>query len=518
MIRSFMGTGPLTVSSDRGEWVGATASAMNSIDSQFESPIKRTPNANKVRFVLIADVLGKTHFQNTAEPPNTAIVNVNLISEEQDLMRTTRRQSRRNLLRSGLGVAACSPWLPRLSALADAPGSNAAKHCVILWMPGGPSQIDTFDMKPGHANGGEFKEIQTASPGLRFSEHLPKLAEWSERLAVLRGLSTKEGDHERATVLMQTGHRPGGPVAYPAMGCALTSALFNEDLELPGYMSVSGSGIPFASSRSPGFLGPKYAATLVGANVVPDDYAQLSLDFLSPGPAAGAGDVSERLELWKFLEQEAARRRPAENVLAHQTVYNRAIRMMQSDARQVFDLSEEPDKVRDAYGKGVFGQGCLLARRLIEHGVPLVEVSLGNGLGWDTHLNNFESVRELSEQLDAGWSSLMRELDERGLLESTTILWAGEFGRAPKINPNGGRDHFPQAWSCVLAGGGIQGGGVYGKTNDSGMEVVDGRINEQDVLATLCKSLAIDPSTENITPDGRPIKIAEGNPIESVLS
>jgi uncharacterized protein (DUF1501 family) len=159
-----------------------------------------------------------------------------------------------------------------------------------------------------------------------------------------------------------------------------------------------------------------------------------------------------------------------------------------------------------------------MARRLIERGVPLVEVTLGDGLGWDTHADNFAQVRRLSEQLDAGWATLMNELRDRGLLDRTTILWAGEFGRTPLINSNGGRDHFPQAFTCVLGGGGIAGGAVYGQTSDDGMEVIDGKINQQDLLSTLCQALGVAPSTENIADGGRPIAIAEGQVIREVLS
>jgi uncharacterized protein (DUF1501 family) len=195
--------------------------------------------------------------------------------------------------------------------------------------------------------------------------------------------------------------------------------------------------------------------------------------------------------------------------------------MMQSDAVSAFDLSQEPDAVRSAYGRTRFGQGCLMARRLIERGVPFVEVSLGfesGNAGWDTHVNNFASVRSLSAQLDAGWGTLMSELRDRGLLDSTTILWIGEFGRTPKINDNAGRDHFPNAWTCVLAGGGVKGGQYYGKTSDDGEEVVDGKVDIPDVLATLCRAVGVSPDKENVSNQGRPVKISEGNPIEAVVA
>jgi uncharacterized protein (DUF1501 family) len=187
-----------------------------------------------------------------------------------------------------------------------------------------------------------------------------------------------------------------------------------------------------------------------------------------------------------------------------------------------FDLSQEKAEARERYGKGVFGQGCLLARRLIEQGVPFVEVSLtsssAGSYGWDTHANNFEAVKELSAELDSGWASLLADLEDRGLLERTTIVWMGEFGRTPQINGAAGRDHFPKAWSCVLAGGGIAGGQSYGRTSDDGTSIADNPVEVTDVLATLCAALGVPPETENDSNTGRPIKIVNGVPIDALLS
>ena len=195
---------------------------------------------------------------------------------------------------------------------------------------------------------------------------------------------------------------------------------------------------------------------------------------------------------------------------------------MRSHAATAFDLDQEPAAVRDAYGRGRFGQGCLLARRLVERGVSFVEVTLGgreaNSLGWDTHQNNFNTVKGLSGQLDVGWSTLMRELNERGLLAVTTILWMGEFGRTPKINAQAGRDHFPNAWSCALAGGGIRGGQAYGRTSPDGMAVIDNPVSAAGVVATLCAALGIDPAKQNTNEMGRPIRIAEADPIRDLLA
>ena len=423
--------------------------------------------------------------------------------------------NRRQWIQSGAVVGA-SGWLPRLAVAAAT--AELSRHCIILWMSGGPSQIDTFDMKPDHGNGGSLKEAATAVPGIRFSEHLPKLAKQADSLAILRGISTKEGDHERGTVLMRTGHVPGGPVRYPSIGSSLSKSLGSDDIALPAYVTVAPG--PFGrDSISPGFLGPKYAATSVAPLGPPSEigFAQLKVDFLSRSRTITNDRHQTRLDLWQSMQKEFLSTRNAANVVAHDTAYQSAIRMLDSPANKAFDLAEEPDRVREAYGRGSFGQGCLMARRLIEKGVSLVEVTLGDGLGWDTHADNFSLVRQLSAQLDAGWATLMEELRERGLLERTTILWAGEFGRTPKINANGGRDHFPQAFTCVLAGGGIAGGQAYGATAEDGLEVIDGKMNQQDLLATLCQALGVDPSTQNIATGGRPIAIAEGNVVSEVL-
>ncbi|QDV43666.1 hypothetical protein Enr13x_35230 [Stieleria neptunia] len=416
------------------------------------------------------------------------------------------------------GSLGMSDLLQSITAVAGEASENDQRHCVLLWMSGGPSQIDTFDMKPAHKNGGSIKEIATAVPGLRFSEHLPQLARQADQLAILRGMATKEGDHQRGTTVMRTGHIAGGPVRYPAIGCSLSKSLRNPDSKLPHYVTVAPG--PFArGSLSPGFLGPKFAATSVSVSGPPaaGNFAQLRVDHLQPHGFVGPERFESRLALWESMQAAYLKTRNAPNTIAQDTVYRSAIDMLGSNAKDAFDLSAESDTVREAYGRGTFGQGCLMARRLIERGVPLVEVTLGDGLGWDTHANNFEQVQRLCQQLDAGWSTLMTELADRGLLEKTTILWAGEFGRTPAINSNGGRDHFPQAFSCVLAGGGVAGGQAFGATSTDGMEVVDGKIDQQDLLATLCKALGVDPTSENIAEGGRPIAIAEGNPVEQVL-
>jgi hypothetical protein len=431
----------------------------------------------------------------------------------------SRRDVLRTLTASLVGVGA-SGWMPSLARALTAQG-GARRHCILLWMVGGPSQTDTFDMKPGHANGGQFKEIQTSAPGLRFSEHLPKLAQQGQHLAVMRGLSTREGDHGRGTYLMRTGRAMGGPVRYPTIGSAISKELAPGDTALPDFVSVAPYRDGNPEAYESGFLGPRNAPLFVKAktrqSVSAEGFTELGVDDLRPHPAVGPRGAAARLELLESVQQDTARGATGATH-SHDAILQRAVRLMQSEAGKVFDLSEEPVEVRQAYGPGVFGQGCLLARRLVERGVPFVEVSLGDFGRWDTHNDNFTAVQQLSTELDAGWGTLMTELEQRGLLESTTILWMGEFGRTPQINGGAGRDHYPNAWSAVLAGGGIKGGQAWGKTSADGMTVEEGEIDETDLLATLCAALGVDPRRQNVSDIGRPFKIAEGEPVKEVLA
>jgi hypothetical protein len=433
--------------------------------------------------------------------------------------------SRRTWLRaSGLGLlgASASGWLP---ALADQVKGKTRRHCILLWMNGGPSQLDTFDMKPGHTHGGQFKPIATSVPGVELSEHLPKLAAQARHLAIVRSMSTKEGDHGRATYLMRTGYRPGGPVEYPTLGSLVSKELGDDTAELPNFVSISPFQVFNPAAYGPGFLGPRYAPATVGASDPPggqgSTYSQLRLENLNLPAGVNGEQSDDRLRLWSRLEQGFLATHSGPSAAAHRLVYERAVRLMRSPAAAAFDLEQEPAAVRDAYGRGRFGQGCLLARRLIERGVPFVEVTLGgfdgSPIGWDTHQNNFPAVKSLSEQLDAGWGTLLAELAERGLLEQTTILWMGEFGRTPKINAQAGRDHFNAAWSCVLAGGGIRGGQVYGRTSDDGMTVSENPVSASALLATLCAALGIEPGKQNTNDLGRPISITEGQPVAELL-
>src|SRR5688572_1302458 len=334
-------------------------------------------------------------------------------------------------LASVLGVSH-SGWLPRLARAAAETPAAKNKACILLWMGGGPSQTDTFDLKPGHANGGPFKERQTAVDGIRISEHLPKIASQMKDLAIIRSLTTREGEHGLATQLMLTGYQPRqDAVRYPSLGSLLSKELGREDSDLPNFVSLS----PMRMGDA-GFLGPNYSPLIVsGQSNDPNARANLTLEDLAPPRGRGEVAMKNQFDILRFMQQDFAEQHTAAAVKAHQASYAKAMRMVETQARKAFELEQEKAELRDAYGRNRFGQGCLLARRLVERGVAFVEVTLSNSptspAGWDTHNDNFNQVRGLSEVLDPAWSTLMNDLRERGMLESTMVVWMGEFGRTP---------------------------------------------------------------------------------------
>ncbi len=416
--------------------------------------------------------------------------------------------SRREFLRlsaAGVGGASLSGWLGVLAGRA-AEAKVKPKSCVLLWMDGGPSHKDTFDLKPGTANGGEFKPIDTNVPGIQISEHFPQFAQLMNHAAILRGMTTGEGAHGRARYFMHTGYKEGsGGIVHPSLGSIVSAELGRPEYPLPNFVAVGGR------SFGSGFLGPRHQPLIV---------ANPAAGVENLRPVVGAAQFQKRVGLLEEMEQAFFREYEADSAHAHRTTYRRAVELMQSKEAKAFDITQEPEKVREAYGKGRFGEGCLLARRLVETGVSFVEVVLG---GWDTHQNNFQRVKNLSAQVDPAMSSLVRDLKERGLLDSTLVVWMGEFGRTPKINSRGaqpGRDHYPRAWSSVLIGGGIKAGQVVGKTDAEGAAVADRPISALDFLATICKVVGVDHNKQNQSPIGRPIRIVDkgAKPIGEVIA
>lgn len=406
-------------------------------------------------------------------------------------------------------------WFRQIAAAAESSGTRK-KSCILLWMNGGPSQIDTFDPKPGHENGGPFRAIDTNVAGIQIGQHLPKLAKHVDQFAIVRSMSTKEGDHTRAREQVRCGYVPQGPIQFPVLGSIVANEFQDRAAELPRYVSILPQGL-FRSGISPaGFLGPDHAPLLVEGGRGDAMARDLKVENIEPPSNLNPERAARRLELMQDLQAEFLHDRPSSAAAAHLTAYEKATRLMSLTARKAFDLAEESAEVREAYGRNAFGQGCLLARRLVEREVPFVEVNLG---GWDTHIENFELVERLCGALDAAYSTLLSELHDRGLLDSTLVVWMGEFGRTPVINPRQGRDHYPKAWSVVLGGGGIRGGQVIGATSGDGMEVKDRPVSIPDLLSTICLSLGLDPKKQNMSNVDRPIRLVDpsAEPITQLL-
>ncbi|MCE9566292.1 MAG: DUF1501 domain-containing protein [Planctomycetes bacterium] len=420
--------------------------------------------------------------------------------------------------RGFVATAAGSGWLPTLAARA-ANDPARKRSCIVLWMSGGPTQTDTFDPKPGHANGGPFKAIDTVAEGVKIGEHLPDVAKQMKHLAVVRSMSTKEGDHGRATLHLRTGNLPQGAIEFPVFGSLIAKEKEQPTADLPGFVSITPRGFG-GGALSAGFLGPQYAPLVVGGageTFGTEQTGGLRVEDLGLPANVPQRRADERRELLDDLEAVFLASRPGTATKSHNSAYQRAARLMRESAAKAFDLSDEEEKLRDRYGKNRFGQGCLLARRLVERGVPFVEVSLGN---WDTHDNNFVQVKSLCQTLDPAWATLMGDLKDRGLLDTTTVVWMGEFGRTPGINPRQGRDHYPNAWSMVLGGGGIKGGQAVGKTSKDGMAVEERPVTVPDLLATVCHAIGVDPEKQNMSNVNRPIRIVDqsAKPVKEVLT
>jgi hypothetical protein len=404
---------------------------------------------------------------------------------------------------SGLGAL----WL------ADVAGTRAAQAkeekrpsradaCIVLWLNGGPSHVDTFDPKPGTRGGGPFRAIKTSAAGVLLSEHLPRLAEQAHRLAVLRGMTSVEGNHQRARFLSHTGYSPNPTVDHPALGAWVSARRADAGADLPAFVSVAGP------SSGGGFLGVQR-----GPFIVPDPSAPPA--NVKPPRRVDAPRYDRRRAALAFLEDRFAAETGDAKVAARRAVYDEAVALMRSPRLGTFDLASEPDKVKQAYGDTDFGRGCLLARRLVEAGVKYVEVALD---GWDTHKDNFNRTKNLCGQLDPAAAALLADLDARHLLDRTLVVVMGEFGRTPAINENEGRDHHPKAYSVLVAGGGIRGGVVHGKTDVAGDDVVEGKTRVPDLFATMAVQLGLDPDETVQTRIGRPISVTDnGRPIREIL-
>ena len=377
-----------------------------------------------------------------------------------------------------------------------------AKHCIVLFMSGGASQLDTFDPKPGTKNGGPFAAIPTSAKDIQVSEHLPNVAEQAHHLSIIRSMVSREGNHERARYLLHTGYAPGGAVRHPTLGSITSHYLEDALLDLPSCVNIN------SPTYSGGFLGATHDPFVIKDPMKP-------VEDISYPAQMDTHRFKERLKMLRTVEKDFIAKRTGRSTEAHEAIYKKADELINSPKIDAFRLDEEPIAIREAYGLNKFGQGCLMARRLVEAGVKFVEVSLD---GWDTHQNNFERTEELLDMVDPAFAMLLKDLSERDLLEETLVLWLGEFGRTPRINDNDGRDHHTNGWSAVVAGGGTRGGQVVGGTNEDGSKVVSGAVGVPDLFASLCFALGIDGDEENISRSGRPIRVVnDGSVIEELF-
>ncbi len=410
------------------------------------------------------------------------------------LYRTPTGMSRRHFMTHLAGASA-------LAGSAMAMGHSLTTHAselrrnrksaILLWMGGGPSTIDLWDLKPGAATGGPFKPIATAGD-MQICEHLPQVAKVMDRLSIVRSMSTREADHQRGRYYMHTGYVPNPSVDYPSYGAVVAHELHSQrpELEIPPFVSIGGE------SEGPGFLGMAWSPFGVDSNGQVRDL-QMGLP---------ADRVSQRMQALQLLESNFIDDKRGSIADEHAKVLQKTLNLMTSKQMEAFNVNREEASAQQRYGQNNFGRGCLMARRLVEIGVPFIEVDLG---GWDNHQNIFPTLKDQRlPMMDQAMSALVEDLTQRGMLQDTAIIWMGEFGRTPRINGNAGRDHWARSWSVVVGGAGLKGGLTVGKTNEDGTRVEGDSFSSEDLMATVCHSLGISLETNFTARNGRPMKIA----------
>jgi len=422
----------------------------------------------------------------------------------------SRRRFLSGAAMSLLGVSGL-PLLESLAAAQQAPGGPVplrpatAKNVIYLFMSGGMTHLDTFDLKPGAATQGPTEAMKTNADGVQISSHLPNLARHMDKIAVVNSLNSTQGAHAQGQYFMHTSYTLRGTIKHPTMGAWLNLMGGRQNPNLPGHVQIGGG----SNGASAGFLESRFAPLPIG------DPAGGLQDSTRP-TGVTPETFARRLERAQAMNREFAGEHDQKEVRAYSDMYDEAVRLMSSKDLEAFDLRKEPDALRQAYGTSSFGQGCLLARRLIENKVRFVEVEHG---GWDTHNENFESMEEKLPVIDQALSALLSDLDSRGLLEETLVVLTTEFGRTPKIvTERMGRNHYPKAFSGLLAGGGVHGGQKYGKTDATGEEVVENKVSVPDFNATIAYALGLPLDHIVHSPSGRPFTVADkGKPITALF-
>ena len=403
--------------------------------------------------------------------------------------------NRRHFLSHLAGISALSdPAINFTNSILANAADLKKKHksAILLWMGGGPSTMDIWDLKPGSATGGPFKPISTSADGIQICEHMPLMAQQMHHMNIVRSMSTREADHGRGRYYMHTGYVPNPNIQHPSYGSVISHELIQTipHLEIPPFISVGGASV------GPGFLGMTYAPFVVNSNGNVKDL-DMGMD---------KSIIEQRLFMLKNIEDKFILEKRGQSALDHHNVIGKTVKLMSSKQMEILKVSKEPIEVRERYGNTNFGKGCLMARRLVEIGVPFVEVDLG---GWDNHANIFPTLQDNKlPELDKAMSALISDLNDRGLLETTAIIWMGEFSRTPNINNNGGRDHWARSWSVVVGGANFSKGIVVGETSSDGREVVGDSYTSQDLMASVLHSLGISLTTTFTAKNGRPMKIA----------
>jgi hypothetical protein len=420
----------------------------------------------------------------------------------------TRRRFITNAAKMYLGVNLMPFFAPAGSA-APAPSPKAkAKSVIYLYMSGGMSHLDTFDPKPKKKDVmGPTEAIATSATDVMVGNYLPKTAEVMDKVCVINSMTSRQGAHEQGTYIMHTSYDMRGTVKHPSLGAWVMKLGGRLNPDIPGYVAIDSS----QEYSGGGFFGAKYAAAPIGS---PNDGLQ---DSRKPD-AVSKDDFERRLSLADRLNKQFHGRYQNADVKAYEELYQEAIRLMNSKDLKAFNIKDEAASTRSLYGEGRFAQGCMLARRLVEHGVRFVEVQLG---GWDTHYDNFAAVAGRCKEFDQAYAGLLKDLAERGLLKDTLVVVATEFGRTPSIKTEhqDGRDHHPAAFSCLLAGGGVKGGYKHGTTDPKGERVKENPVTVQDFNATIAAALGLPHDLVVMSPSGRPFKFADqGVPVKEVFA
>jgi hypothetical protein len=413
--------------------------------------------------------------------------------------KTPKGMNRRHFMRHLAGASAMTGTALALGNTLKASTNQLKKNkkaAILLWMGGGPSTMDIWDLKPGSSNGGPFRPISTAGD-VQICEHMPMMAKNMDKLSIVRSMSTREADHMRGRYYMHTGYVPNPNVKHPSYGSVIAHELSatREDLEIPPFVSVGGN------SEGPGFLGMAWAPFSVNSN------GQVrNLDMgIEPDR------LTQRMQALKMMESGFIDSNRGIAAGEHAKVLSKTLSLMTSEQMKAFKVMQEPEDVQERYGQTNFGRGCLMARRLVESGVPFVEVGLG---GWDNHQNIFQTLENTKlPELDRGMSALMEDLAARDMLDDVAVIWMGEFSRTPRINGNNGRDHWARSWSAVVGGAGMNSGIAVGATNEDGTSVVGPSNSSEDLMATVCHSLGISLETTFTSQNGRPMKIANGGKV-----